>query len=75
MWPFKYSFEFTLKNSLFGAVKLTKNADPEKYKYSGYETGFDVSRTFFSSNCSGFGKSGIIFAADMSLSARIDNRK
>ena len=27
---------FTLNNCLFGSVKLTKNADPDKYKYSGY---------------------------------------
>ena len=28
----------TLKNGLFGAVTLTKNADMEKYGYSGYGT-------------------------------------
>ena len=27
---------FTLKNCLFGFVKLTKNADPGKYKYIGH---------------------------------------
>ena len=32
---------FTLNDSLFGSVKLTKNADPNKYKYSGYNIGFD----------------------------------
>ena len=31
----------TLKNCLFGAVKLTKNPDIDKYKYSGYGIGFD----------------------------------
>ena len=34
----------TLTNSLFGAVRLTKNADIadiDKYQYSGYGTGFD----------------------------------
>ena len=30
-----------IKNCLFGAVTLTKNADIEKYKYSGYGIGFD----------------------------------
>ena len=30
----------TIKNCLFGAVTLTKNADVEKYKYSGYGIGF-----------------------------------
>ena len=28
--------DFTLENCLFGAVKLTKNADIDKYEYSGY---------------------------------------
>ena len=31
----------TVKNFLFGAVALTKNADIDKYGYSGYGTGFD----------------------------------
>ena len=31
----------TLENSLFSAVKLAKNADIDKYKYSGYGIGFD----------------------------------
>ena len=31
----------TLKNCLFGAVTLTKNADIEKYGYSGFGIGFD----------------------------------
>ena len=26
----------TLTNAMFGAVKLTENADIDKYKYSGY---------------------------------------
>ena len=30
--------DFTLGNCLFGSVKLTKNADPDKYKYSHYGT-------------------------------------
>ena len=31
----------TLRNSLFGAVRLTKNTDIDKYQYSGYGIGFD----------------------------------
>ena len=31
----------TLENILFGAVSLTKNADIDQYKYSGYGIGFD----------------------------------
>ena len=36
----------TLKNCLFSAVTLTKNADIEKYKYSGYGIGFDRRSSF-----------------------------
>ena len=36
----------TIKNSLFGAVTLTKNVDIDKYGYSGYEIGFDRRRSF-----------------------------
>ena len=36
-----YASDRTLKSCLFGAVTLTKNADIEKYKYSGYGIGFD----------------------------------
>ena len=31
----------TLENCLFGSIKLTKNFDIDKYKYSGYGIGFD----------------------------------
>ena len=34
--------DFTLNNCLFGYVKLTKKADPDKYKYSIYGIGFDL---------------------------------
>ena len=33
----------TLKNCLFGAVNLTKDADIDRYRYSGYGIGFDRS--------------------------------
>ena len=36
----------TVKNSLFGAVTLTKNADIDKYMYSGYGIGFDRRGSF-----------------------------
>ena len=35
-----------LKNSLFGAITLTKNADIDKYGYSGYGIGFDRKSSF-----------------------------
>ena len=68
-------FQFYAKNSLFGAVKITENADPDKNKYSGYGIGFDVRGTFSLPDGSGFGKNAIIFGADMNSSAHIDNRQ
>ena len=64
----------TLKNCLFGAVTLTKNADIEKYKYSGYGIRFDR-RSSFSFTGGGFGQNVLIFGADMSTSMHIDNKK
>ena len=64
----------TIKNCLFGAVTLTKNADIEKYKYSGYGIGFDR-RSSFSFPSSEFGQNVLIFGADMSTSIHIDNKK
>ena len=43
-------------NSLFGAIKLTKNADFDKYKYSGYGIGFDAWGSFLLSDGSKCGK-------------------
>ena len=62
----------TLKTCIFGVVTLTKNADIEKYGYSGYGTGFDR-RSSFSFPGSGFDENVLIFGADMSLSAHINN--
>ena len=45
-----------LKDSLIGPVKLNKNSDLDKYKYSGYGIGFDASGRFSLSDGSGFGK-------------------
>ena len=40
-WFRNLDTDFTLSNCLFGSVKLTKNADPDKYKYSRYSIRFD----------------------------------
>ena len=53
---------------------LTKNTDIDKYGYSGYGTGFDR-RSSYSFPGGGFGQNIIIFGADMSFSAHIDNKK
>ena len=63
-----------IKKCLVGAVTLTKNADIEKYKYSGYGIGFDR-RSSFSFPSWGFGQNVLIFGADMSTSTHIDNTK
>ena len=62
----------TLKNCLFGAVALTKNADIDKYGYSGYGIAFNR-RLSFSFPVNGFGQNGVIFGVDISFSAHIDN--
>ena len=62
--------DFTLGNCLFGSLKLTKNADLGKYKYSGYGIGFD-SLSEFSLSDGSYGKN-IIFLADMSSSVHVD---
>ena len=64
----------TLKNCLFGAVTLTKNADIDKYGYSGYGIGFDR-RSSFSFPGGVFGQNVLIFGVDMSFYAHIDNKK
>ena len=64
----------TVKNSLFGAVRLTKNADIDKYGYSGYGIGFDR-RGSFSFPDGKFGSNVIIFGVDMSSSVHVNNKK
>ena len=64
----------TLKNCLFGAVTLTKNADIDKYGYFGYGIGFYRKRSF-SFPGGGYGQNVLIFGVDMSFSAHIDNKK
>ena len=51
---------------------LWKNANIDKYGYSGYGIGFDR-RSVFSFPSDGFGQNVLIFGADMSSSANIAN--
>ena len=53
---------------------LTKNADIDKYGYSGCGIGFNR-KSSFSFPGDGFGQNVLIFGADMSSSAHIDNKK
>ena len=61
----------TLENCLFGVVSVTKNADIDKYKYSGFGIRFDRHGEFSFGN--GLGKNCIIFGADLSSSSSHDN--
>ena len=62
-----------IENCLFGAVSLTKNADIDQYKYSGYSFGFDRKGEFSFGN--GFGRNCIILGADMSSSSHPGNKQ
>ena len=59
---------------LFGAVTFTKNADIDKYRYSGHGIGFDR-KSSFSFPGGGFGQNVIIVGVDMSSSAHVDKKK
>ena len=59
---------------MFGAIRLTKNADIEKYGNSGYGIGFDRIGSF-SFPGGGFAINVIIFGVDMSSSVHVDNKK
>ena len=64
----------TFTNCLFGAVNLTKNADIDKYGYSGYGIGFNR-KSSVSFPGGRFGQNTIIVGVDMSSSVHIDNKK
>ena len=52
--------DFILNNCLFGSVKLNKNANLDKYKYSCYGIGFDFRLEFLFTD-GNFGKNVFIF--------------
>ena len=62
-----------VENCLFGAITLTKNADVDKYKYSGYGIPFDRTSSF-SFPGGGDGQNVIIFGAYMNSSIHVDNK-
>ena len=59
------NFNFTLKDWLFGGVRLAKNPDPHKHIYNDCGIGFD-SRSELSFPDSSMGKGVIIYEVDMS---------
>ena len=63
----------TLENCLFGAVSLTKNADIDRYKYSGYGIGF-YRHGSLSFPGIGLGRNVIIFGVPPSTDPRTTNQ-
>ena len=62
-----------MKNALFGAAKLTKNPDIDKYKYSEYGIGFN-GHEFFSHPTGGTGKNIIIFGVEKNSYSHVDHK-
>ena len=73
-WSQYLKADFTLKDYLFGVVKLTKNANPDKYSYSRYGIEFD-SRSLFSIPNFEWSKTVAIFEVKNSSSPHIQIRK
>ena len=74
---------FTIQNTLFGAMEITKNADTSKYDYKGYGICFDEGGTFShkitedgrAHNTMGIlGYTTIMLGVDMSSSIHATNR-
>ena len=57
-----------------GAVKLAKNVDIDKHKYSGYGTEFDARGNFLYPNDT-FGQNVIILGVNMCSSVHANNKK
>ena len=72
-WSRDLNMDFTLGDCLFGAFKLTENADLDKYGYSGYSTGFDTC-SLVSLSGGDWGKN-VVFVLDNSSLTHTDNRK
>ena len=71
----KRNTDFTIQNTLFGAVKITEDpSDSDHNKYNGYGIAFDEGSDFSFSNIVN-GKNMIIFGADMSFSLHERNRQ
>ena len=61
-----------MTNALLGAVKLTKNTDIDKYKYSRYGIGFDGKE--FCSIGNEIRRNVMIFGINMDSSTNLDNK-
>ena len=65
--------EFTLEYCLFKSVKLTKNANPNIYSYSGYRIKFD-SRLIFSILNFDWGKYVVIYEVNIRSNGHVNNK-
>ena len=71
---------FTIQNSLFGAMQITKNTDTSKYNYKGYGICFDEGGQFGHTITEGGfthttnARNVLIFGADVSFSVHATNR-
>ena len=68
-----YDKYINVEEYLFVTVKLTKNPDISKYRYSGYGIWFDW-RGAFSYSSDRFDDNAIICGVDMSSSINVDNK-
>ena len=77
---FSRNNEFTIQNTLFGAIEITKNANTSKYKYKRYGICFDESESFShvrkegNFNHTALARNVIIFGVDMSFSKHANNK-
>ena len=80
MWPFQQIGDPKLRNHLFRAVQLVKNADIDKYKYSGYGIGLRQKEHFhflmvLDLVILKINWNIIVFDADTSSFVHVDNKK
>ena len=73
--PKTINSNFVFKNCLFGAIKIasTTNSDTDKWQYSGYGIGFDLTGSFTHPD-GGNGKNVIIFGGDLGNSRHATNK-
>ena len=64
---------FTLKSSLFGEVRITKNDDITRYKNTEYGIVFDSNRRFLPADGT-YGVNVITFGADLNSSTHANNK-
>ena len=68
--------EFTLRNCLFGTVKITNksNSDKDMWQYNVYGIAFDSKGEFTHPSGQGYAKNVIIFGVDLSSSRHSSNK-